>query len=304
MHKGTNDYAFTNLHVRRDGVRPSNPGSFADTDPSALAAAPGEARLTVGICETQPITIGGLRALLSANDGFAFAWASESLPTALQLARTSPPSILLLDKAFGLQTVLDALAEIQAAGLPCATVVWGMSVSEAEALRFIQAGARGIVRKSADPQSILSCLASVDSGSSWMQDYVFRESFRPDRDNRSDLTAREQQVLELVEHGMKNKEIAQQLGIRPGTVKIHLKHIFEKTGVRGRYGLALASLKDRVLEAARHQASLGNTEVHAPAPHPTPLARPRPVNGQSAAAGMQGPANGRLNGVDQWRMSL
>jgi two-component system nitrate/nitrite response regulator NarL len=51
--------------------------------------------------------------------------------------------------------------------------------------------------------------------------------------------------MELVEHGLKNKEIAHELNIRPGTVKIHLKHIFEKTGVRGRYGLALTGLKHR-----------------------------------------------------------
>ena len=54
-------------------------------------------------------------------------------------------------------------------------------------------------------------------------------------------------VLELVEQGMKNKEIARELGIRPGTVKIHLKHIFEKTGVRGRYGLALSVMREKGL---------------------------------------------------------
>ena len=48
-----------------------------------------------------------------------------------------------------------------------------------------------------------------------------------------------------MEQGFKNKEIAVELGIRPGTVKIHLKHIFEKTGVRGRYGLAISGLKER-----------------------------------------------------------
>jgi DNA-binding NarL/FixJ family response regulator len=51
----------------------------------------------------------------------------------------------------------------------------------------------------------------------------------------------------MVEQGFKNKDIALALGIRPGTVKIHLKHIFEKTGIRGRYGLAISSLKDRGL---------------------------------------------------------
>jgi DNA-binding NarL/FixJ family response regulator len=49
----------------------------------------------------------------------------------------------------------------------------------------------------------------------------------------------------LVERGLKNQDIAFALGICTGTVKIHLKHIFEKTGVRGRYGLALNGLKDR-----------------------------------------------------------
>jgi len=92
---------------------------------------------------------------------------------------------------------------------------------------------------------VLSCLRTVAEGRTWMEDSVFRESGLGDRYARSELTQRERQVLELVEQGMRNKEIAGELGIRPGTVKIHLKHIFEKTGVRGRYGLALNNMRQR-----------------------------------------------------------
>jgi two-component system nitrate/nitrite response regulator NarL len=48
-----------------------------------------------------------------------------------------------------------------------------------------------------------------------------------------------------VGRGLRNKEIAEDLGITLGTVKVHLNHIFIKTGVRGRYGLALNELKSR-----------------------------------------------------------
>jgi two-component system nitrate/nitrite response regulator NarL len=65
----------------------------------------------------------------------------------------------------------------------------------------------------------------------------------------SALTARELQVMDLVERGLKNKEIGDSLGIRTGTVKIHIKHIFEKTGIHGRYGLALSGLKHKGLLA-------------------------------------------------------
>jgi DNA-binding NarL/FixJ family response regulator len=177
-----------------------------------------------------------------------FTEVADSLAQALDLVRRTAPDVLMLDKAFGMQAILEWLVDIkESAEKPTAIVIWGVSISEAEALRYLQAGARGILRKTAGIPVVLACLRTVALGRSWMEDCVFRDSARSDRYPRSELTAREQQVLELVEQGHKNKEIASELGIRPGTVKIHLKHIFEKTGVRGRYGLALSGLKDRGL---------------------------------------------------------
>jgi DNA-binding NarL/FixJ family response regulator len=215
-----------------------------------------EAVRTVSICDTQPVTSEGIRILLSNCPDLKFLEGTDSLEAAMQLVRSSPPDVLILDKAFGIQAILDWLAavcgdsgdaarETKANAPDVAIVVWGVSVTEAEALRFLQAGARGILRKTAGLSAISACLRTVAAGRSWMEDCVFRDPARSDRYPRSELTSREQQVLELVEQGCKNKEIAQELGIRPGTVKIHLKHIFEKTGIRGRYGLALNGWKDR-----------------------------------------------------------
>jgi len=205
---------------------------------------------SVAICDTQPVTAQGVRNLLSGIPDLTFLIAPESLQEAAEAIRLQDPDVMILDKGFGIQAILDWLTQIHAKdGAPLRTgiVVWGVSVTEAEALRFLQAGARGILRKSAGVQSIIACLRTVAAGRSWMEDCVFRDSSRSDRYPRSELTSREQQVLELVEQGFKNKEIAHELGIQPGTVKIHLKHIFEKTGVRGRYGLALNGFKDRGL---------------------------------------------------------
>ena len=207
---------------------------------------------TVSVFDTQPVTAEGIRTLLGDNPNLRFAQSTDSLARAKDILRESTPSVLMLDKAFGIQIVLEWLADIRVSGpvdltANTAIVIWGASITEAEALRFLQAGARGILRKTAGIGVVLACLKTVAAGRSWMEEYVFGESGRGERYPRSELTAREQQVLELVEQGCKNKEIALELGIRPGTVKIHLKHIFEKTGVRGRYGLALNGWRDRGL---------------------------------------------------------
>lgn len=206
-----------------------------------------ESRQRVAVCDTQPVTAEGLRVLLESSPDFEFVEWAESLQAGTALVQAHAVDVLLMDKAFGTHAVLEWLHDVRSSNRAPRVVVWGVSMTEAEALRFLQAGASGIVRKSAGLRILLSCIQSVAGGRTWMEDNVFRDSLHPENYPRSDLTAREHQVLELVEQGFKNKEIANELGIRPGTVKIHLKHIFEKTGVRGRYGLALSGLKDHGL---------------------------------------------------------
>ena len=209
-----------------------------------------ETKKMVSICETQPLTVLGLSHLLAETDDLVFGSAHPSPAEWMMSPGAECTRILIIDKGLGAQTVLQALQQLPTSlstdrSTVPAVVIWGMSITEAEALRFLQSGAKGILRKCADGASVLACLRAVGQGRSWMQDSVFRESIVPESQIRTDLTPRERQVMELVEQGMKNREIALELGIRPGTVKIHLKHIFEKTGVHGRHGLALNGLRQK-----------------------------------------------------------
>ena len=202
---------------------------------------------SVAICDTEPIAIEGMRALLNATQDLQLAAAETSLLGGMEMVRQYAPAVIVLDKAFGIHAVMDCLKRLRASGFTIAPIVWGLNMSEAEALRMLQAGALGVVRKTASTEALLECIRAAASGNTWMEAGVLQEPERSVRGARSNLTARELQVVELVEQGLKNRDIGQSLGIRPGTVKIHLKHIFEKTGIRGRYGLALSGLKEKGL---------------------------------------------------------
>ena len=202
---------------------------------------------TVGVCDTQPVTAAGVRAVLEACPDLEYLWAVSSLDDAVRMVRQYPPRVVLADKGVGINGLIHWILGLGAAPNSVAVVVWGSSLTEAEALRFVQAGAKGVVRKAALPETLVSSLRSAGAGVTWMEDVIFRSAPRAFRTSRSDLTPRESQIFGLVEQGLTNSEIGRELGIRPGTVKIHLKHLFEKTGIRSRYHLAFSSLKDKGL---------------------------------------------------------
>lgn len=204
---------------------------------------------TLVVCDTEPVAIEGIRSVLESSGDWVLSGTETGVEHALQAVRELKPSVLLLDKALGIHVVMDCLKRLRNQHLPTTVVVWGLSVSEAEALRFLQCGASGVVRKTAPIGVLLECLHAVCAGDTWVEPGTLPARERSPRFSRTALTSRELQVMELVERGLKNKEIGLALGIQTGTVKIHLRHIFEKTGIRGRYGLALSGLQAKGLLA-------------------------------------------------------
>lgn len=200
------------------------------------------------ICDTQPVAIEGLKWLIENSGDMHAIGAVSSLEAASELLTSSnAPAIhtIVVDKGLGVSEVMEWVRRLPETGQQISVVVWGAGINEGEALRLLQAGARGIVRRTSESGTLLACLRAVTAGGAWMEDGIFGSSDKLYNPRRSELTAREKEIVVLVEQGLRNRDIGRMLGIQTGTVKIHLKHIFEKTGVSGRYSLALTGLREK-----------------------------------------------------------
>lgn len=196
---------------------------------------------------TQPIVAEGLaRVLDPCHDLHFLGFAADPEAAGSRLA-DSRPGVVLIDQGFGLRTVFDLLAELRGSVPEAAAVVWAKDLSPSDRRLAVEAGARGVLDKTLPVDSLVECLRAVAAGRVWIE---------PDSPNPGDLpgrvahrlTPREREVVALVQAGLKNREIAERMTITTGTVKVHLMHIFEKTGVRDRFELSLQAA--RLLEFA------------------------------------------------------
>jgi DNA-binding NarL/FixJ family response regulator len=123
-------------------------------------------------------------------------------------------------------------------------VLWVRELAEFEANRALQLGAMGVLAKSRPVEDLFACLRAVAGGQLWIDEALSREGDgRPGPRKPPRLTPREREVLALVSQGLRNTQIAEALSISPGTVKVHLMHVFEKTGAQDRFDLAIRSRK-------------------------------------------------------------
>jgi two-component system nitrate/nitrite response regulator NarL len=195
--------------------------------------------ISVFASEPQPIIIEGLQRVLAECEDLVFAGAVSRISEAFEACNRLRPDVALIDlNSGGVAPALRLVAGMKAASISAHAVLWVVELPEMEAFRALQMGVRGIVKKTAPTAKLLECLRGVGAGKIWMDDSENITAFLQRKDS-SRLTPREKEVVHLICRGMKNRQIAENLQITPGTVKVHLMHIFEKTGLKDRLALAV-----------------------------------------------------------------
>ncbi|MGL3820680.1 response regulator transcription factor [Sphingopyxis sp. R3-92] len=196
------------------------------------------------VADDDPLTMAGITALLDQTN-FEVVATVNTGAAVLDTLGSARPDLLILDNGMPERSGLDVLRTLRSRGDVRPVVLLTGGLNDELAREAIQLSVNGIVIKATAPRDLLTCLESVVQGRRWLdQDVmqrVMEQAMSPDapRDPFEVLSGRERAVASLARRGLRNKEIADELGLTEGTVKVHLHKVFDKLNIRGRTELIL-----------------------------------------------------------------
>jgi len=171
--------------------------------------------------------------------------AAHSGEEALELLKRSPADVILLDLRMPSINGIDLLNILSAEPSPPKSIILSSYELEEELYRAIKAGARGYLSKNAPREEIVAAIETVAGGGTYFPERLSK--WMLERDNRSSLSAREIEILEMVSRGLTNKEIAGALQISHYTVRNHINHISAKLEVADRTEAATLALRQGII---------------------------------------------------------
>lgn len=152
------------------------------------------------------------------------------------------PDILLLDLQMPGGTGMDVLRAVRAGNRPLRVILLTAAIDDSSLLEAKALGVQGIVLKNSDPAFLLDCLDQVHHGRNWTDPELAERTKQLAKTRRAggmSLPPRERQLIAFIRKGLRNREIAEQLGVTEGTVKAYLHAVFDKLGVSSRTELAI-----------------------------------------------------------------
>ena len=153
------------------------------------------------------------------------------------------PEILLLDLQMPGGSGMDVLRQIRAKKKPVKVILLTAAIDDHTLLEAKALKVHGMVLKNSDPSYLLDCLDTVRLGRTWIDPELTERAGElakaGKRSAHRGLAPRERQLVDFVRRGLRNREIAEQLGVTEGTVKAYLHAVFEKLGVSSRTELAI-----------------------------------------------------------------
>lgn len=204
---------------------------------------------TVLLIDDHPLLRKGLAQLMEFDDELEVIGEAGDGPTGIELAKQHEPDLIVLDLNMQGMDGLETLRALRNADVNSRIIMLTVSDSDEDVVCAITYGADGYLLKDMDPEKILEKLKEAALGKMVISEkltHILAGAIRGNQNgapNKSSLlaklTSREHEILKLIAKGMSNKLIARELDISDGTVKVHVKHVLKKLGLKSRVEAAV-----------------------------------------------------------------
>lgn len=203
--------------------------------------------LRILVADDHPIMRDGLAAVLELQEDMAVVGEAGTGPEAVARAVELKPDLVLMDLRMPEFSGAEATRRIKAACPTCRVLILTAYDTDEEIIEAVRAGASGYLLKGAPRAELVAGVRIVAAGGSLLQPALFARLLDRPRPAEA-LTDREQDVLQCMVDGLRNKEIGDVLGIAERTVKFHTSIIFQKLGVTSRSEAVAAALKQGLVK--------------------------------------------------------
>ena len=206
--------------------------------------------IRVFIAEDHAIVRKGISALLALEPDIEVVGEAGNGREAVSGIESTRPDVILMDLVMPEMDGIEAIQQVVARQPQARILVLTSFATDDKVFPAIKAGALGYLLKDSEPRDVVDAIRQVYRGESSLHPRIARKLMQelsrpPDRPPTPDpLTEREMEVLGLVAQGKSNREIADELTVTEGTVRVHVSSILSKLHLASRTQATLYALRE------------------------------------------------------------
>ncbi|MCF7201623.1 two-component system response regulator NarL [Pseudomonas oligotrophica] len=207
-----------------------------------------DTRHSILLVDDHPMMRRGMRQLLELEDDLLIVGEASNGEEALRCVPDLAPDLILLDNNMPALNGIETLKRLRQQGYEGKVLLFTVSDAEEDVRDALRHGADGYLLKDMEPEKLIDQIREVMHGDLVVSPALARvmaQALRVGQPAAADveLTERERQVLKMIAGGNSNKMIGRKLGITEGTVKVHVKNLLHKLGLRSRVEAAVWALE-------------------------------------------------------------
>ena len=203
-------------------------------------------KISILIVDDHPVVRAGLASMLGTQESLDVVGAAWNGQEAFALIERHRPQVMLLDLRMPGMNGIETLQALRSFPEPPRVLVLTNFETDEDVYRAVRAGSQGYLLKSTTQQEMVEAIKAVAAGRHYFPPHI--ASRLAQRMSRSNLTAREKEILEMMSKGLTNKQIGSALSISANTARNHVNSIIEKLDVADRTEAVTTAIQQGLLD--------------------------------------------------------